>query len=272
MLDAFLKILSAEGIVGLYSGLGPGLFGTVATNFSYFYCWSWIRSVYQKKFPNASQSTVVELFLGASAGAMSQFITLPIAVATTRQQTTRNIEKLSFFETMKDIVKEEGLQGLWKGLRASLILCSNPAITYGTFERLKTIWLRRKARLNSKLLTDQISLSSIEVFIIGALSKTLATVITYPYIMAKVKLQWKPPKTLGEKERERMRYNSSLDVLKKVLKSDGFIGWYQGMSAQIVKAVLCQAILFVSKENFAQYTIVLFRLLGDRQRKAANRI
>ncbi|KAI8807933.1 mitochondrial carrier domain-containing protein [Cladochytrium replicatum] len=265
-LDAFLKILRSEGISGLYAGIGAGLFGTVAQNFAYFYWWSWIRNWYFARRPGPT-STAVELSLGAAAGAMSQIFTLPIAVVATRQQTGVKGEHKDSLSIIRQIIKEEGYQGLWKGLRASLVLCSNPAITYGTFERLKAAWLGRKSGPgpNGKL-------GAGEIFVIGAIAKTLATVVTYPYILAKVRLQWKPPAhahtSLSDKDRERVSYKSSLDVLKKVLESDGIVGWYKGMPAQITKAVLCQAILFVSKEEVTQYTLLLFRLLAARQANA----
>jgi hypothetical protein len=83
-LDAFSKILQTEGLAGLYSGMGAGLFGTVASNFTYFYWYSLIRGSYVKRYKNVELSTATELALGALAGALSQFFTLPIAVVTTR--------------------------------------------------------------------------------------------------------------------------------------------------------------------------------------------
>lgn len=114
-------------------------------------------------------STAMELILGAAAGALSQFVVLPIGVVTTRQQTSLEAKKMSFFQVMSMIAKEDGLEGLWKGLRASLVLCVNPAITYGAFEKLKGVLLKEG---NVKALT------SIQIFIIGAISKTIATIVT----------------------------------------------------------------------------------------------
>jgi hypothetical protein len=129
--------------------MAAGLFGTVVSSFSYFYFYSYIRTRYiASRPPNTPISTAMELALGAVAGALSQFFTLPIAVVTTRQQTSHKSEKMGFMDTLFSIVREEGLPGLWKGLRASLVLCSNPAITYGMFERVKAIFLQRKLLLN----------------------------------------------------------------------------------------------------------------------------
>ncbi|KAJ3177654.1 ADP/ATP carrier protein [Geranomyces variabilis] len=258
--DAFLKILKTEGVWGLYSGLGAGLFGTVASAFSYFYFYSYVRGSYQKKVPGPI-STGMELILGAISGAMSQICTLPVAVVTTRQQTSAKDEKLSFIGTMTKIIHDEGAAGLWRGLQASLVLCVNPAITYGMFERLKTIWLARLHRAGD----TSGRLSAGQTFIIGALSKALATVVTYPYIMAKVKMQWKPPKhvaTLSQKDRDAVTYKSSIDILQKVLAKEGVTGWYNGLQPQIIKAVLCQAILFVCKDQFAAWTVMLFALFA----------
>lgn len=71
--------------------------------------------------------------------------------------------------------------------------------------------------------------------------------------MAKVRLQWKPSKALqgnlSQSDLDAIKYKSAVDVLKRVFKAEGLLGWYKGMHTQITKAVLCQAILFVSKEK-----------------------
>ncbi|KAJ3415669.1 ADP/ATP carrier protein [Chytridiales sp. JEL 0842] len=273
-LDAFLKIFKTEGIKGLYAGLGAGLFGTVASSFSYFYFYSTLRTRYIASRPAGAEiTTAMELLLGAAAGAMSQLFTLPIAVVTTRQQTSTRAEKKSFIDTLKGILHDEGPKGLWKGLKASLVLCVNPAITYGMFERVKAIWLKRRlAALGGRGKGVEVRLSSLEVFCIGALSKTLATIVTYPYIMAKVRMQWRPPRSaegLSAKQQAALRYTGSLDVLRKVYASDGILGWYKGMQTQITKAVLCQAILFVGKEQFTTWTLLVLQAFAKYQAEHA---
>ncbi|KAJ8326712.1 hypothetical protein QVD99_005502 [Batrachochytrium dendrobatidis] len=258
--DALLKIYKSEGLQGLYAGMGSGLFGTVVSSFSYFYIYGHVRGEYLKRIGNKEVGTAMELILGATAGALCQIFVLPIAVVTTRQQTDPDSKGISFIEIFKTIVAEDGPQGLWKGLKASLVLCANPAITYGVFERFKSILIKQKGGSSS-------SLTTLEVFVIGALSKTLATIVTYPYIMAKARLQWKPPKEvdgLSEKDQEKLRYKSSFDVLRKVYREKGFKGWYTGMRTQIIKAVLCQAILFSSKQRLGIYTLILFSFFNQK--------
>ncbi|GBC02413.1 hypothetical protein RclHR1_04600013 [Rhizophagus clarus] len=269
--DAIIKIIKTEGITGLYAGLPAGLIGVASTNFAYFYWYSFLRS---KVFKQESMSTISELLLGAFAGALAQIFTIPVSVVTTRQQTTNSKHRKDLFGTAEEIISDDGITGLWKGLKPSLILCVNPAITYGAFERFKHLVSKRLSNNNGEL-------SPGIIFCLGALSKTIATIVTYPYIMAKVRLQWKPPKD-GEEDDDVIedgyiinvnknnkkqsfkheRYTGAIDVLQKVYKVDGFIGWYKGMQAQITKAVLSQALLLYVKEYTTKYTILLFIFFG----------
>lgn len=78
-----------------------------------------------------------------------------------------------------------------------------------------------------------------QTFSTGALSKTLATVVTYPYIMAKVRLQARTADDLfeddvdlettdGEKPAARVSRNpGAIDILTRVLKTQGLVGWYR---------------------------------------------
>lgn len=63
-----------------------------------------------------------------------------MAVVTTRQQTQPKGDKKGFWDTGKEVVNsEDGVSGLWRGLKASLVLVVNPAITYGAYSRLREV-------------------------------------------------------------------------------------------------------------------------------------
>jgi len=90
----------------------------------------------------------VELGLGAAAGAVAQVFTIPVAVITTRQQTQSKIERKGMVDTARDVINsEDGWTGLWRGLKASLVLVVNPAITYGAYQRLREVIYPGKANL-----------------------------------------------------------------------------------------------------------------------------
>lgn len=148
-LDAISKIVSSEGLSGLYAGMAGSLIGVGSTNFAYFYWYSVIRTLYlaQQTIP-VPPSTAVELSLGAAAGAVAQLFTIPVAVVTTRQQTQPRHERKGLIATGREVVdSEDGWTGLWRGLKASLVLVVNPAITYGAYQRLKDVLFPGKKTL-----------------------------------------------------------------------------------------------------------------------------
>ena len=65
----------------------------------------------------------------------------------------------------------EGLESLWGGTVASLILVSNPAIKFTVYEYLKRFLLVKRSASQ---------LSPYQAFLVGALASAAATVITYP--------------------------------------------------------------------------------------------
>lgn len=109
-------------------------------------------------------STAIELLLGALAGGLAQIFTIPVSVIATRQQlaggnadstpaprqstsatassAAKSVAKVadlndpeSFLGVARDIMKKDGITGFWRGLKPSLVLTVNPAITYGVYER-----------------------------------------------------------------------------------------------------------------------------------------
>ena len=147
--DALRRIVEDEGITGLYSGINGSLIGVTSTNFAYFYWYSVVRSLYlsSQAIPKPP-GTAAELSLGAVAAAVAQIFTIPVSVITTRQQTQPKGDKRGLLDTGREVVQgEDGWPGLWRGLKASLVLVVNPAITYGAYQRLRELLFPGKTNL-----------------------------------------------------------------------------------------------------------------------------
>uniref|UniRef100_A0A2C9KHD9 Uncharacterized protein n=1 Tax=Biomphalaria glabrata TaxID=6526 RepID=A0A2C9KHD9_BIOGL len=69
------------------------------------------------------------------------------------------------------IISAEGVGKLWGGTVPSILLATNPAIQFMIYEALKRYFKRYM---------DVTELSGLMYFILGAVAKTAATVITYP--------------------------------------------------------------------------------------------
>jgi hypothetical protein len=148
-LDAAIKIIKTEGIIGLYAGLPGSLIGGAAQGFGFNYWHSLLRQAYMSsKVLPQPPGTPAELLIAYTSSAVSALFTLPISVVTTRQQTSPKGERKGLIDTANEVIKgEDGVRGLWKGLKATLILCVNLAITYGATERLRIILFQGRDKL-----------------------------------------------------------------------------------------------------------------------------
>jgi len=259
-LDAVRKVVAQEGITGLYAGMFGSLVGVASTNFAYFYWYTIVRSLYISYRKIATPpGTAAELSLGAAAGALAQLFTIPVAVVTTRQQTMSKHERKGMIATGMDVINsEDGWTGLWRGLKASLVLVVNPSITYGAYQRLREVMYPGKKVLKPW-----------EAFILGSLSKMLATVVTQPLIVAKVGLQSKPPPARNGKP-----FKTFTEVMKYIIEHEGAWALFKGIGPQILKGLLVQGFLMMTKERIELSFILLFRYFrqvrAEKLQKLAN--
>ncbi|OAX84837.1 hypothetical protein ACJ72_00797 [Emergomyces africanus] len=246
-IDAINKIVADEGVKGLYSGINGSLLGVASTNFAYFYWYTIVRTLYMSSTRvQKPPGTAIELSLGAVAGAVAQVFTIPVSVITTRQQTQPKGEKKGLFDTGREVINsEDGWSGLWRGLKASLVLVVNPAITYGAYQRLKDIIFPGKANLKPW-----------EAFVLGAMSKSLATIVTQPLIVAKVGLQSRPPAI-----RQGKPFKSFGEVMRYIIEHEGPLALFKGIGPQILKGLLVQGFLMMTKERVELLFILLFTYL-----------
>lgn len=243
--DGIKKIYKKGGIAGLYAGLPSSLLGVATTNFAYFYWYGLIRTTYMTRTNAKTLSTATELLLGALAGALAQIFTIPVSVVTTKQQTSRGKDN-GFLTTVNKVIDEDGVTGLWRGLKASLILVINPSITYGSFERLKSLLFPNKTVLTAG-----------ENFLLGALSKAMATIATQPMIVAKVMQQ--------SSDKSKRQYKTFMDALSYLYQKEGARGLFKGIGPQISKAVIVQGLLFMFKDQVELMMLLLVRMIKARR-------
>jgi len=72
------------------------------------------------------------------------------------------------------------------------------------------------------------------------ISKTIATIVTYPYQTVKTRLQAKGT------------YNGMIDTFIRILTEEGFMTFYNGVLSKIVQSVFTAAFLFSCQENLVQ--------------------
>lgn len=137
------------------------------------------KSSTQAAHPPQSQAmgVILSLAIGMISGCLTQIFVNPLSVVQTRVMTTKKSAAgdipLSTFGMAAHIYEHEGLQAFFAGIVPAFILSSNPAIQFLVFDRLKSIVL--------KILQQHMKarpLSAFESFIIGAIAKIVATIVT----------------------------------------------------------------------------------------------
>jgi hypothetical protein len=90
--------------------------------------------------------------------------------------------------------------------------------------------------------------------VLGAMSKSLATIATQPLIVAKVGLQSRPPPSRNGKP-----FKSFVEVMNYIITHEGPTGLFKGIGPQILKGLLVQGFLMMTKERMELAFVLLFR-------------
>ncbi|KYN27128.1 Peroxisomal membrane protein PMP34 [Trachymyrmex cornetzi] len=189
------ELIAKEGPYTLYRGIVPVLQSLCASNFVYFYTFHGLKELRSKR----NQTAGSDLLLASIAGVINVLITTPLWVVNTRLKMRgvgltleRNnneyatlygcffLMSLRFTDGLVHIWKYEGLRQLWAGTLPSLVLVTNPAIQFMTYESIKRRVLASFGDVQPPAWI---------FFIIGAIAKAVATVMTYPLQLVQTKLR-----------------------------------------------------------------------------------
>ncbi|KAG9219334.1 hypothetical protein CCMSSC00406_0001744 [Pleurotus cornucopiae] len=256
--QAVLDIVKREGVFGLYSGLSSSLLGIAVTNGVYYYFYERSRGLILNSRTGSKGLTTLESMLaGVIAGSATTMISNPIWVVQTSQavQSMQNdsalpgtsSKKLGIAETIKNIFAKDGIKAFWRGIGPALVLVINPVLQYTVFEQLKNSLVKsRSAKLKAAGAVAFAVLTDMDFFFLGALSKLIATSLTYPYIVVKSRLQ--------AGQASALKYKSSLDGLLTIIREEGLEGLYKGIGSKLIQSVLTAAILFASQRRIYEIT------------------
>ncbi|KAI0432225.1 mitochondrial carrier domain-containing protein [Xylaria sp. FL1042] len=305
IVDAFSQIWSSDGDGGLrafYTGLAQDAPKSVLDSFLFFLFYEWFRALRLRSRRRAgrgkgrSLGVLEELAVGMAAGACSRSFTTPIANVVTRKQTATLLgpdNALGVREIVRSIREEKGIAGFWSGYSASLVLTLNPSLTFFLQEFLKGTFAEQTYDDPSPRLT----------FLFAATSKAMSSFVTYPFQIAKTRLQSGIP--LDSNEPDEKQLNSTNEVnstpdesvegddnkpkavramqnlaqrsifgtVAHIIRTEGIGSLYDGVGAELLKGFFNHGTTMLAKDVvhkflFKLYIFGLGALIELRKRRA----
>uniref|UniRef100_A0A8C2C3B5 Solute carrier family 25 member 17 n=1 Tax=Cyprinus carpio TaxID=7962 RepID=A0A8C2C3B5_CYPCA len=252
------EIIKEEGLLAPYRGWFPVICSLCCSNFVYFYYFhtlkaTWLRG--QRSTPGR------DLIIGIAAGVVNVLVTTPLWVVNTRlklqgarfrNEDIRPTHYKGITDAFVQIMQQEGVGALWNGTFPSLLLVLNPAVQFMIYEGLKRQLMRGVHR----------ELSSVEVFLIGAIAKAIATTMTYPLQTVQSVLRFGQHGQPADQSRLLNSLRSVMYLLTNRVRKWGMLGLFKGLEAKLLQTVLTAALMFLLYEKIASTT---FRVMGVKR-------
>ncbi|KAH7408312.1 mitochondrial thiamine pyrophosphate carrier 1 [Phaeosphaeria sp. MPI-PUGE-AT-0046c] len=201
------------------------------------------ESVAQLKHEGSKRQVVVA---GAVAGLVSRFVIAPLDVIKIRLQLQiHSLSEPSSFRnlhgpvykgtlgTFKQILREEGLTGLWKGnIPAELLYLTYGSIQFSAYTSI--------SHLLETIPAPYALPNSATSFISGAAAGAAATTVTYPLDLLRTRF--------AAQGKDRV-YTSILASLKSIAQHEGSAGFFRGLGAGVSQIVPYMGLFFASYET-----------------------
>ncbi|NXC89645.1 S2539 protein, partial [Cercotrichas coryphoeus] len=235
-LDAFVKITRNEGIRSLWSGLPPTLVMAVPATVIYFTAYDQLRDYLHARLGGRSPS--IPLLAGALARLGAVTVISPLELIRTKMQS----QQLSYRELrlcIRSAVAQDGWLSLWRGWGPT-VLRDVPfsALYWFNYELVRT-WLCRQAWLDGATFTVS--------FISGAISGTVAAVLTLPFDVVKTQRQIE----LGDSEVQPVKASkppSTWQLMQRIRAESGTRGLFAGFLPRVIKVAPACAIMITTYE------------------------
>lgn len=218
----------------LYRGIGPNLAGNLTAWSLYFLLYAEFK-LHLSENSLLPQSTFHYLGASSMAGITTSLLTNPLWVLKTRILGKSRYESgayQSVMEAVTKMLKNEGVSSFWKGSVPSMFAVAQGSLQFTFYDRIKDMH-RTNQEVPSQLSTFQYVYAS-------AASKVMSMLIMYPTQVIRSRLQDYNP------HHERRTIST---ICKKIYHETGWVGFYRGISANMLRVVPATCITFVSYEG-----------------------
>jgi hypothetical protein len=208
----------------------------------YFFAYTILKNAHQSVTHGKALGTATNLVLGCAAEWVHLPVSLPIDVWTTKIQTSSSADHTPL-KILLTMLAEPNKAQWYQGWSAYTLLCLKPALQYTVYEQVKAAVVQTR---QNKTLT------AVEAFLLGMVARTVATVVVFPFLRAKVLLQTaKEPDTASASLSTTTSKPSVITLLTKVYERDGLAGLFQGLGPELTRGIFSAALMLMMKEKLA---------------------
>ena len=169
--------------------------------------------------------SLVHAMAGATGGVVSMALTYPLITLSTRSQVNSKEQRLSQLETLKQIIKEEGIAGLYSGVNSALFGISvTSAIYYYWYELVKS-------KFQLKHAADE-AITVLENMITGTIAGTITSVLTNPIWL--LLLTRVINTRLLVKNEENVKKQSIIEAFNSIKNEEGIKGFWRGLGPALI--------------------------------------
>ncbi|KAI9824669.1 MAG: hypothetical protein M1819_000822 [Sarea resinae] len=250
------SIHRVEGWRALFKGLGPNLTGVVPARAINFYTYGNGKRIISNHFNNGQEAAWVHLCAAATAGIVTSTATNPVWMVKTRLQLDKSHAEKSgspqlhrqyknSFDCTMQILRQEGIKGLYRGLSASYLGVSESTMQWVLYEQMKMFLARREQRMLASGRVRTTWDQTVDwVGKIGAAgsAKFFAAIITYPHEVVRTRLRQAPT------QNGQLKYTGLIQCFSLIWKEEGFASMYGGLTPHLLRVVPSAAIMFGTYE------------------------
>ncbi|KAK7289949.1 hypothetical protein RIF29_04012 [Crotalaria pallida] len=210
----------------------------------------------EEESPSQLKRAMIDASAGAISGGISRTVTSPLDVIKIRFQVQleptsswtlvrKDLSAPSKYTGMlqatKDIFREEGIRGFWRGnVPALLMVMPYTAIQFTVLHKLKSF------ASGSTKTENHINLSPYLSYVSGAFAGCAATVGSYPFDLLR---------TILASQGEPKVYPNMRSALIDILRTRGFRGFYAGLSPTLVEIIPYAGLQFGTYDTFKRWTM-----------------
>ncbi|CAF1135519.1 unnamed protein product [Rotaria sordida] len=253
--DCGQKIFHENGLRALYAGTVPSLLANAAENGILFMAYGQSQNlicVLRHKTDHEQLNTFENMAAGSFAAVFSSVALCPTELVKCRAQTLNEMQKMhtlngestvykkiSPYNITRNIIRTEGIRGLFHGLTTTLIReCPGYGCFFGGYELTRTILMNENQKKED--------IGFIKTWVSGGMAGICFWIFMFPIDAVKSRIQvFKPTISFP-------RYTL------EIIQNEGFMVLYAGLLPTLIRTFLATGTLFITVEKTRLFLSQIF--------------